>query len=261
MSPVFATNGGLSGAKRTTTTSSAPGVWMLEEQAVAKRAGIWPQVITDPTAGLSPVLWYDFADESTVTTSSGQITQITDKGSANRTLTKSATGPTYATTINSKKVSDWGTSTHSNYLRSSSTASLTVAELYIIADSSATGSVSGYAALITSLSNTNIYLNVTGSGFEGPYGIDRVYLNGGTTNQFSDIFPEIESPCLLRANKSDLTAITTTNGFQLGMDRDNADRGWRGLIAEVICFSSVLGSTDRDSLQAWLAFKWGITLV
>jgi len=45
------------------------------------------------------------------------------------------------------------------------------------------------------------------------------------------------------------------------MDRDNADRGWRGLIAEVICFSSVLGSTDRDSLQAWLAFKWGITLV
>jgi hypothetical protein len=58
MSPVFATNGGLSGVKRTTTTGSAPGVWTLEEQAIAKRAGIWP------VFGLSYRYWRlaNFAD-------------------------------------------------------------------------------------------------------------------------------------------------------------------------------------------------------
>jgi hypothetical protein len=42
MSPVFATNGGLSGAKRNVSTSAASGMWMLEEQNLAKRAGAWP---------------------------------------------------------------------------------------------------------------------------------------------------------------------------------------------------------------------------
>lgn len=213
--------------------------------------------------GLSPLFWYDFADEATVTTSGGEITQIADKGSANRTLTKGATGPTYATTINGQKVSNWGTSTHSNYLRNNSATSFNIAELYIVADSSDVGSfAAGYSALATSVSNTDIFLNGSGTGFEGPYGLfDRVFLNGGASNRYTNIFPEIESPCILRAANNAGTVTTSTNGFQIGMDRGNAGRGWRGLIAEVICFSSVLGSTDRDSLQAWLAFKWGITLV
>jgi hypothetical protein len=42
MSPVFATNGGLSGAKRNTSLSAASGIWTLEEQNLAKRAGLWP---------------------------------------------------------------------------------------------------------------------------------------------------------------------------------------------------------------------------
>jgi hypothetical protein len=49
MSPVFATNGGLSGAKRNTSTLAASGMWMLEEQNLAKRAGLWPVVTTTLT--------------------------------------------------------------------------------------------------------------------------------------------------------------------------------------------------------------------
>jgi hypothetical protein len=86
-------------------------------------------------------------------------------------------------------------------------------------------------------------------------------VNGGTTNRYTNIFPEIESPCILRAANNAGTATTTTDGFQIGMDRGNGGRGWRGLIAEVICFSSVLSSEDRTNLQNWLGLKWGITLV
>ena len=263
MSPVFATNGGLSGVKRTTTSGSAPGMWMLEEQSLAKRAGIWPAVPdNDPTPGLSPIFWYDFADETTVTTSGGEITQITDKGSANRTLTKSAFGPTYATTINGKKVANWGTSVNSTWLRNTSGTSFDIAELYIVADSSETSSfLNGYSSLVTGTSNTDIFLIGSVTGFEGPYGLfDRVFLNGGATNRFTNIFPEIQSPCILRAVNSAGAVTTTTSGFQIGMDRFYTGRGWRGLIAEFICFSSVLSSQDRTNLQNWLGFKWGITL-
>lgn len=254
-------NGGLLGVRREPSSFAASGLWFLNEQSAAKRAGIWPRVVTDPTAGLSPVLWYDFADETTVITSSGQITQIADKGIANRTLTSSATGPTYATTINNRKVSNWGTSNHSNFLRNSSGTSLTVAELYFVVDSSDTNSFASYSALMTNISSLDIYLNGFSEGFEGPYGLNRAYLNGGTTNRYTNLFPEITSPCIIRSNKADSTTITTVDGFQIGMDRGNGSRGWRGLIAEVICFSSVLSSQDRTDLQEWLAFKWGITLV
>jgi hypothetical protein len=256
-------NSGLLGTRRVPTSASASGLWVPNEQSLAKRASIWPIFVADPMPGLSPIFWYDFADEATVTTSSGEITQITDKGSANRTLTKSTTGPTYATTINGKKVSNWGTSTHSNYLRNNSATSFNIAEIYIVADSSDTSSfAAGYSALATSISGTDVFLNGSGTGFEGPYGlVDRVFVNGGTTNRYTNIFPEIESPCILRAANNAGTATTTTDGFQIGMDRGNGGRGWRGLIAEVICFSSVLSSEDRTNLQNWLGLKWGITLV
>jgi len=258
--PMFGYNGALRGKSRTPSLSSASGIWDCGEQCDSQRAGIWP-ISGNPIPGLSPILWYDFADESTVTTSSGQITQITDKGSLGRTLTASATGPTYATTINGKKVSNWGTSTHTNYLRNNSATSFTIAELYIVADSSDTSSFSAYSGLATSVSGTDIFLNGSLTGFEGPFGlVDRVFLNGGTSNRYSNIFPEIESPCILRAVNSAGAATTSTDGFQIGMDRGNGGRGWRGLIAEVVCFSSVLGSTDRASVHSYLAAKWGITL-
>ena len=257
-------NGGLMGVRRTPTTSAATGLWFQNEQSVAQRAAVWP--ISGGIAGLNPALWYDFADESTVTTSSGQITQITDKGSLGRTLTASATGPTYATTINGYKVSDWGTSAHSNYLRNTDTTGFTVEEIYCVADSSETSSItnSGLLGSYTDVAKT-ILMNGSGTGFEGPLGgdyyIDRVFLNGGTTDRYSNVFSEIASPCILRMLDTRGAITGTTGGFQIGRDRGNGNRGWRGLIAEVVCFSSVLGSGDRAVVQNALASKWGITLV
>jgi hypothetical protein len=258
-------NGGLMGVRRVPTGSAATGLWLQNEQSVAKRAAIWPQVVTDPTAGLSPILWYDFSDEATVTTASGQITQITDKGSRGWTLAKSSTGPTYATTINGKKCSDWGTVSHSNFLRNTSSTSTNIAEIYCVQDSSDTTSFANggsNSGLLGSWSDTSniIIVNGTNTGFEGPFNMNRLYINGGTSNTWSNVFPAIASPSLVRITKNDGDVIATDGGFQIGKDRGNFGRGWRGLIAEVICFSSVLNSTDRNSLQTWLAFKWGITL-
>lgn len=256
-------NGGLIGKRRVPTTLASSGLWLPNEQSIAQGAAIWPKEVADPTAGLSPILWYDFADETTVTTSGGQITQITDKGSRGWTLTSSATGPTYSTTINGKKCSDWGASVHNNYMRNTSSTATNIAEIYSVQDSSDSGSFGSDSGLLGSTTDSanRIIVNGVGSGFEGPFDMNRLYMNGGTSDTWSNVFPAIASPSLVRITKNDGDVIATDGGFQVGRDRGNNNRGWRGLIAEVICFSSVLSSNDRDTLQTWLALKWGITLV
>ena len=259
-------NGGLMGVRKVPTTGSASGLWFQNEQSVAKRAGIWPQVITDPMPGLSPVLWYDFSDQTTVTTSGTEITAVTDKGSRGWTLSKSTTGPQYVTGINGKKCLDWGASpSHPNFMYNSDTTSTTIGEVYVVVDASFGGAMGNYAGLFTSYTNAWYVLGFAASLTESGTGFNQLFINNGASNRFAgDLFtsPSIDNPAIMRINNSSSTTFNTTGGFEIGNDRGNSslNRGWCGLIGEYIVFSSVLSSTDRDSLQTWLAFKWGITL-
>lgn len=221
---------------------------------------------SNPIAALSPVLWYDFSDESTVTVSSSQITQITDKGSRGWTLTKSSTGPGYVTGINGLKCVDWGTANHINYLQNTDTTSTAMAEAFIVLDAAFGSTFSGYPGLITSAVGT-VWTVSGDSGYTrfypGVQPFDSAFINNSGTNQYSTVLPGINSPCLLRLKKANNTAYTNTAGFQVGRDRTytSTGRGWLGLIGEIVVFSSVLSSTDRATVQNHLANKWGITLV
>ena len=253
-------NGGLIGVRRVPSTSLAPGVWTQDEQSVAKRAGIWPSYSTDPTAGLLPVLWYDFADETTVTTSGTNLTQISDKGSRGAALTSTPTNPQYVTGINGRKCVDWGNVSHSKALYNNSTTPISIAEAYIVLDASFGATFPSYNGLFGSYTEG---MNVTGSiGSSALYfagSFDNAFVNNGPQS-FSGVLPGINSPSLLRIKRASDTAVLTNTGFQIGMDRQNLSRGWYGLIGEMIFFSSVLGSSDRTLLQSWLSFKWGLTL-
>lgn len=253
-------NGGLMGVRKVPTTGAASGLWAPNEQSVAKRAGIWPQVFNGPQ-DLSPILWYDFADEATVTTSGTNLTQITDKGSRGATLTSTATRPLYVTGINGKKCVDWGNAPHSNALFNTSSTSISIAEAYVILDASFGSTFPEFNGLFGSYTEG---MNITGrstlAGFYVFSSFNNAFINNGAET-FSSVLPAINSPSLLRIKVDGNSAVTTTTGFQIGMDRQNSGRGWYGLIGEMIFFSAVLGSTDRNSLQSWLANKWGITLV
>ena len=256
-------NGGLMGVRKVPTTGTATGVWVSNEQVLAKRAGIWPAGAGgDPTPSLSPVLWYDFADETTVTTSGTEITAVTSKGSRAWTLSKSATGPQYVTGINSKKCVDWGSPGHGNYLRNTTGTSTTIAEVYVVLDANFGSTFATYNGLITGTSGAGFLLlgNLNGTGLYGSE-FTTAFIDGSASNVHSSgVLPAINSPCILRVGRSS-GSFNTTDGFQIGYDRIYGARGWGGLIGEVIVFSTALSSTDRDSLQAWLAAKWGVTLV
>ena len=222
---------------------------------------------TNPIPALSPVLWYDFADEATVAVASSQITQITDKGSRGWTLTKSATGPAYVTGINGRKCADWGTDGHSNYLANTNTTSTSIAEVFIVLDANFGSTFPTLNGLISATASGWILVGNNGGAGFWPYSnlpswlFDSAFINGSTSNVYdSAILPDINSPVILRMTRT-AGPLTANDGFVIGNDRTFYSRGWGGLIGEVVVFSSVLSSTDRAAVQGWLAGKWGISLV
>lgn len=256
-------NGGLLGVRKVPSGDTASGVWFQNEQSVAKRALIWPG--GGPGGAPLPTLWYDFADESTVTVASSQITQVESKGTRAWTLSKSTTGPGYVTGINSLKCLDWGSSQHSNYLRTTDTTSTTIGEVYVVVDGAFGGSFYGnYAGLFTGTGSSAWYFLGNYTSFtESGTGFDRAFVNGGATNRFTDLFssPSIDSPAIIRVLNNASSTFNATDGFQIGNDRTNGSRGWLGLIGEYIVYSSVLSTDNRTKVMNYLSTKWGITLV
>lgn len=102
---MLGTNGGLLGVQNVPTTQAASGLWLPNEQSVAKRAGIWPQVQEldlDPYfANVSLLLHMDGSNGSTTFTDSSSNTRsITAAGGAqiSTAQAKYGTGAFYAGT-------------------------------------------------------------------------------------------------------------------------------------------------------------------
>lgn len=255
-------NGGLLGVQRTATTSAAVGVWCSNEHSISVRAGNWPGLAVNPIPALSPILWYDFADEATVTTSGTEVTQVNSKGTRAWSITKSATGPQYATGINGRKCLDWGSANHSNYLRNTDTTSTSVAEIYAVIDASFGSTFPDYNGLVSATSGAgwSVGGTATTTGLYTASGFDQAFTNNSASNVVTAVLPTINTASLLRVRNSSGSALTTTSGIQVGNDRNNQPRGWYGLVGEIVMFSAVLGTTDRGSVQSWLATKWNLTL-
>jgi hypothetical protein len=254
-------NGGLIGKQRRPSVVSASGIWSLNEQANNRREANWP--VANAIQGLGPILWYDFADATTVTTSSGRVSTIADKGSAGRTLSKSTTGPTYGAGINGLNCCDWGNTTHSNYLRNTLTTAIIIADVYIVLDAAFGSTFPSFNGLITAVADPGWQVGGSSAGTGLSTGsMTQAFVNGSATNTITSVLPAINSPSILRLKRTDNTAFSTgTGGFQIGTDRSNANRGWYGLVGEVVVFSTALDSSASTSVLAALAAKWGITLV
>ena len=251
-------NGGLLGKRRTPTLAEAKGLWFQNEQSVARREAIWP-VTLGSILDYSPILWYDFADESKVTISSSQITSVTDQGSLGLNLTKSSTGPAYTTAINGRKCVDWGARGHANYLRNT-TSIASIGEIYIVLNAQTTY-FSDFSGLVSSATDSGDVFYVNGYGAQFTYyTLTEVFVNGSASSTTSTA--SLGSPALVRLKKSDNSSFASSTGFQIGQDRnyDYLNRGWPGFIGEVVAFASPLGTIQRTNVETILAIKWGLTL-
>lgn len=220
---------------------------------------------------LSPTAWWDASDSGSVTTVSGKISALNDKsGNGYHLLQANASArPIYqANAVNGRSAVSIPADAAS-YLATSDSSITLPREVYIVA---LYGPIGAFSPFIGGLFSANTDAGATGPWVAGlsTYFYNSRYdsgyfLNGGSTDRQSNVFPELNSACLIRAVSSQ--ALTFTAGYQIGCDRNYYDAGtfgyryWNGYICEIMAFATPLSSSDRTQLQGYLASKWGISLV
>ena len=84
-----------------------------------------------------------------------------------------------------------------------------------------------------------------------PTSYDIPWLNGTQTNTF---LPTGAQPFVIRRNSS---SSVNLRGIRFGVDRSNG-RPWVGFISEVLSYNTALTLAQRQQIEGYLAWKWGL---
>lgn len=210
-------------------------------------------------AGLA--LWLDASDLSTITESSGAVSQWDDKSGNDRHVTQGTAvdQPTTGTrTMNSLNALDF---TPDDFLRTPAETILAQPNTIImVCESDATAN----AVLI-----------------DGHGGAARHYLLNGTkltgnagTNLQADPGVLVSTPSVASFIVNGASSVLRINGAtRISGDAGASDfglvtigalnteaAGWNGLISEVLVYDSGLSASNYEAVEAYLAVKWGVTL-
>ncbi len=228
--------------------------------------GIGTSAISSPSNSVIPVtgipltisglsLWLDGSDLSTISATSGAITQVNDKSgnSKNATATGSLSPTLVSNVQNGNSLMRFN---GSNYLTISS--SIAYRTIFVVGKFNATtfNDYNGIIGDVTGVSPGGGHilngLPLTTNFGSGGAGFSSTYRNG--TSVSSDFSPlntywidSFETP-------STLTNSTSTIGVLAG----SMTRSWNGDIGEIIVYNKTLSSTERTSIEAYLSAKWGI---
>jgi hypothetical protein len=214
-------------------------------------------------SGLSA--WIDFSDTTTIgpnetgpgaVAPAGELGYIKDKFVSGYAYTQStgANRPVLGS-INGLAAGDWGSGANTKRLVGSS-GSRNTREVTAVFTWSAGGSV--FPGFETILGSTTLGPLVCGRGTLDRFGrpsdgitLAVQFLNNTATDT---AFPAIASgsPFVVQAWGSSNLSHTP----QIGMDRTIADRGWRGLIGEMVAYNRELTVSEREAIRKGLARKW-----
>lgn len=209
---------------------------------------------------LSPVAWWDASDASSITLDGGKVSQWDDKSGYGWHLSQatSTQRPSVTTAaVNGLDAVTWPT-TGNDYHLTTAAGTFTAAEFYAVVEFDGNGAFPNFNGLIV--------INGAGpfwvlGGFSGLYdnGVSA-YINANSlTNRTTNLFPEIDSPCLVRFRLASGGDFTTSNGVMVGSEVNvNLNRGWEKYICELVAVPVVLSIADRYVLEYSLMNKWGI---
>ena len=240
------------------------GVSPLDEARLQRR--LW----TPALAG--PALWLDAADLSTITTTSGTVSESRDKSGFGRHVAQASDGRRPALTVaglNALNVLTFDGVNDS--LANAAYAFPTVYSIYAVGRSSATS----YSRLLSVSGGGDSY-GFVGTGPAGSQyatffgsGISWNDVLANTPNQ------SIASTSILGVVKGNAvggaipyvngiaqdakngTTVATT-GFVLGAAPANVQY-WNGIIAEIILIPALSDDPQRQRIEGYLAHKWGLT--
>ena len=209
------------------------------------------------------VAWWDASDSNTITITTG-VSQWDDKSGNLRHLTQNTAvnQPMYLTNaINGYPVLMF-TNTASYYIQNTNT--FHVGMIFFVA----TANTNSTASLATLMGNNNdnadirrnnVTLFYRGLGqaqdandFVYPQSIQ--YINGIFTNLFTHNIPHIYSGQLGTGANGGGNYTTYT----IGRASSSLGRYWNGYVGEVILYSTALTAFNRQKIEGYLAWKWGL---
>jgi hypothetical protein len=210
-----------------------------------------------PTQISGCLVWLDAADSATFTLSGSNVTQWRDKsGNANHFSTLAGTSPTYSS--NEVAFPSGGV------MRSSASIALTLNTYAVIVFKLMQPSDFSYVLSFTSMSpggftghysirtNGGILCGTAASpGNEADFGNANYFVNG-TFNPSFGASTYSNTPVVVAAKNTNLTGTTTV---ELSA---SVGRYFVGRMYEVILYSSPPTTTQRQQLEGYLAWKWGI---
>ena len=206
-------------------------------------------------------LWLDADDSSTITESGGSVSQWDDK-SGNDYHAVQGTGSlqptTGATTLNSKNVLDFAPAddaTDGRKLGKTTPDPGDFRDVYLVAKWTSVPNPA-YVMLFGGLAagNANIGFMANGTGSYGGW-YNNIFINVDTTST-SGVITLLRSDFLMSFSRD---SSPDAEGFQVGAQSTyTTSRIWVGYVAEVVCFSTKLGADDKETMEGYLAHKWGI---
>ena len=251
----------------------------LKNSAVKRNIAIMKPFFTGFTPRQIPglALWFDGTDSSTITLSSGSLTQWNDKSGNGRNLTA---------------VSGYANATVSSAFQNGlNVFNFSGNGLYRTAGGAVVYPQDCY--IVVALKSTTAHVDVLGMGDTGndnfnsltfgEYSASRWH-NGSSvfartpncvssTTETSTSFLLIQwsianNNFLLRRNGTQLVQTasytygfsnSSTSVFQIGFRHTNTtSANFSGYIGEIVVFNNQLGTTDRQNVESYLAQKWGL---
>jgi hypothetical protein len=217
-------------------------------------------------------LWLDADDSSTITLVSGAVSEWRDKSGNTRHASQTTAGNRpVMSTLNGKGVLDFA----QKWLLSTSDYSFQ-SVFCVFKTTSNIPSFAGFLSIrfvnatmvANSTSAINLLLNHWDTTLDCYYGgSSSTFKNGvaidlstkttpsSSTNRF---FPTVTTQYNITYADYSTNSGTGTKNLVIGSDSFSTSRLVNGQIAEIILFPSVLSQADRELVEGYLAWKWGL---
>ena len=205
-------------------------------------------------------IWYDASDASTITLTNGLITELRDKTSTGVDLVPGAGYEPSMSNLyfNGPDAIDFGTTGRkylfNNTVGTNSTAPNPV-NIFSVAKYTVGGSKFSSSNTLTATNNRVIMMGQHNTMNFYNLGNTDVYINGVNTGP-TNTFTSVQSPAIINTEQ---TNTANDTGFGIAKYHTRTDRGWKGVISEVVVLNSILTAAERSKIEGYLAHKWGLS--
>lgn len=228
---------------------------------------VWNESFWQPNSlGSSLALWLDAADASTITLNDSTVSQWNDKSGNDRHATQAtaANQPEYQTTaFNGKPAIVWPNV--SSAVRMDTVPFAAQSFYFVLRYHNGTQAnwISAFQGVLTlpSTSGSTGSIGLIGNNVGGNQWLNSNLFNNGRYNGGAQV--NLNSRVALPLPETVLeasaaSAQTPLYSYQIGADRNTTGRSWSGPISEIVATSSLLSDADRQKLEGYLAWKWGL---